>query len=194
MKKFFPILAIIILLNLNANQTLAYFSTQASTVNTISTADLELNLYSMSLNENGDEVPLNTKIQNIIPGDTYSQIPYVKNLGTTDCYTRINLKSSIKDKSGKDLPNLLKFNIDETKWILDDEGYYRYFEILKSGETIPVPFFTEIHFPVEMDNKYIGSVTEICLQAQAVQSDYNEKANVLDVQGFGEIVEIKEGV
>ena len=95
------------------------------------------------------------------------------------------MESTIIDKDGNEMPNPLIFNLDPNKWVKDSDGWYRYVNIVKSGETAADPLFSEIHFPVTMGNEYVGSTTTVSVKAQAVQSEYNEYTNsVLEVQGW----------
>ena len=184
MKKYIPIFVLLIVIGLFGNQTLAYLTVQKRTTNIIDTATIDIELMNMTLNEEGEEVPLQTEIENILPGDTCSQRVYVKNCGEVDLYARVQLSSVIKDASGEEMQNTLEFNIDEENWKKDEDGWYRYLGIIKSGEMSLAPLFTEVHFPVGMDNSYVGSKSTITLQAQAVQAEHNEHENVLDIIGW----------
>ncbi len=186
MKNFFPMLACIIVVALMGNQTVAYFATQTKTTNVITTGDIDVELMNLTVDENGEIKEIDSEIKNILPGDRYSQMPYVTNQGTEDFYARVYLDYEII-KNGEELPGLLEFNIDETKWKLDSDGWYRYVDIVKCGETAPDPLFTEVYFRGDMGNEYVGSDTDIILQAQCVQAEYNVNADVLDVQGWSEV-------
>ena len=184
MKKYIPIFVLLIVIGLVGNKTLAYLTVQKRTTNIIDIATIDIELLNMTLNEEGEEVPLKNEIENILPGDTCSERVYVKNSGEVDLYARVHLSSVITDACGEEMENPLVFNIDEENWKKDEDGWYRYIGVIKSGEMSLYPLFTEVHFPEGMDNSYVGSKTTITLQAQAVQSEHNKHDDVLGVLGF----------
>ena len=176
--------ALLIVVALVGYQTIAYFTAEGTTKNTITTGSLDIELFNLAIDENGETGALETEITHILPGDTCSQMPYVKNTGTEAFYARVNLSSKIT-KNEEEMPNILVFNINKEKWKLDEDGWYRYVDIIEPGETVPHPLFTEVHFPgVEMNNSYVGTTSTVSIKAQAVQAEYNEHADVLDVQGW----------
>ena len=187
MKKYGPIIALLLVIGLMGFQTLAYFTTQTKTTNVITTASIDIELYNMMLDANGEEVALDTEIDGIIPGDTESQRPYVTNTGEVPLYARVHLSSNIIDRNGEEMLNILEFNIDTENWIADkaNDGWYYYKDIIQPGEKVKSPLFTEVHFPIDtMGNEHVGSTSTISVKAQAVQSEHNEHENVLDVQGW----------
>lgn len=190
--------------------TVAYFTTESTTTNAISTGYVEMELYEkivddnmewdLSSEEEQEEVPSIS----IMPGDTVSQEAYIKNTGSEDYYGRVSIEIQVEyadgeietfalDENGAS-NGVVDLNIDSSKWVLDEDGWYRYVEVVPVAETCADPVFTEVTFSTAMDNSYIGSTITIIVGSQSVQAEYNGydttiEETVLDVDGFPEIIE-----
>ncbi|MFI3284513.1 MAG: hypothetical protein R3Y57_05470 [Erysipelotrichaceae bacterium] len=187
MKKKIPFILIIIIVSLVGYQSLAYYTTNTTSKNIITTSDIDLSLSVMTLNDEGELESLNTEAIKVMPGDIYSQIPFVTNTGQETFYTRVYLESEIVDEDGEKIDHEgLVFNIDETKWKLDTEGWYRYADTVSFGENTD-PLFTTVTIPTDLGNEFTEYSMVIRLQAQCVQSQYNlYQESVLEVQGWPE--------
>ncbi len=184
MKKVAPFCLLLIIASLAGYQTVAYFTTAVRTTNVISIGSIDMDLSHLSLDEQGNIVQMKHKVEHVMPGDSYSQMPYVENIGVEDFYARVHVDVTMKASDGNIIECPVILDIDETKWVKDSDGWYRYVDIIPCGEKTEVPLFSKVTFPDEMGDKYIGSRTEIEIEAQSVQSTNNEFDNVLDVQGW----------
>lgn len=175
-------------------QTVAYYTAESTTTNVISTGYVEMELYEEIKADgvNWEFIPIG-EIVSIMPGDVVEQKAYVTNVGTEDFYTRVSVEIEVVDALGEPLDaSVVSLNIDPEKWVIDEEGWYRYIDIIPVGETTPDPLFTEVSFSSEMDNSYIGCTITLIVGSQSVQSQYNEYdetngETVLDVQGFADV-------
>ncbi|WP_249030080.1 hypothetical protein [Tannockella kyphosi] len=170
-------------------QTVAYFVNESTTTNVITTGNVQMELYEEIKTDGINWTLVSTDESiSILPGDTVEQIAYITNTGSEDFYTRVSIKFYIEDVNGESLDSsVVSLNIDDEKWVEDEDGWYRYVNIVRSGETTEDPVFSEISFSSEMDNDYIGSTITLVVGSQSVQSEYNEFESILEVQGFPEV-------
>lgn len=184
---------LILLLSMIGYQTLAYYTAESTTTNVISTNYVEMELYEEIKADgvNWEFIPIEETVS-IMPGDVVEQKAYVKNTGSEDFYARVSAEVSVVDADGEALSaEVVSLNIDTENWVLDEDGWYRYINIVPAGETTEAPLFTDISFSTAMDNSYIGCTITIVVGSQSVQSTYNEYdmengETVLDVEGFPE--------
>lgn len=154
-------------------------------------AGVELSSIGVSLLENGEVVSNRDYIDNgewsgnpegnllenfaeehgkIVPGKKYSEVLSVKNSGNIDTYVRVIVKTSWRDKEGKDVPvttldpSLIDVNyLEENGWLEDtdaktEERTVLYLNrILKAGET--VDFADSIRIKPEIRNKMTVTTT-----------------------------------
>ena len=120
--------------------------------------DIELNEYTI---ENGQEVVWKNQIKNILPGQDIIKIPRIKNDGN-DCYVRASI-----DFIHTPLTVDSVYGIED-EWILANDGYYYYKNILSSGDTVDL--FKGIKIPEDLDSETQDSIFEIQVKVDAVQS------------------------
>lgn len=188
-KKHLILIGVLGLLALGTASTLAATTVRTRTTNIITTGSVNVALVQKTIADNGVAATFTPmQLLAITPGTRYPQMPYAQNTGTEDCYVRVGVQTKIIAADGETiLPNVLELDIDESQWVRDDEGWYRYVDILESGEETAVPLFTSVSFPFSMDNQYLGATMELTLAVQGVQAEYNQyETSVLEVQGFPE--------
>ncbi|MFI3327317.1 MAG: TasA family protein, partial [Clostridia bacterium] len=148
-KKLYACIACIALLvGTVAYQTFAYFTTESTTTNVISTGYVDMELYEEITADgvNWEFLPTG-EMTNILPGDTVEQKAYITNTGSEDFYARVSVEVSIVSATGESLDaSVVSFNIDPTLWVEDTDGWYRYVNVVESGETTADPVFTEVYF------------------------------------------------
>lgn len=184
---------LIMLVEIMGYQTFAYFTAESTATNVISTGYVEMELYEEIKADgvNWEFIPIGETVS-IMPGDVVEQKAYVTNTGSEDFYARVSAEVLVVDANGETLSaDAVSLNIDTDNWVLDEDGWYRYVDVVPVGETTANPLFTEVSFSTAMDNSYIGCTITIVVGSQSVQSKYNEYdiengETVLDVQGFPE--------
>ena len=111
----------------------------------------------------------------IMPGTTVNKIVVVSGEdGTADAWVRVKFTKSIQLADGKqgevDL-DLIRLNIDTSKWELKD-GWYYYKEAVKANQEA-APALLSVQFDATMDNTYQGATATVDVLAQAVQCANN---------------------
>ena len=120
--------------------------------------DIEVNNY--KLNDNDEETEFGTEIKKVDPGEKFSIIPKVFNLGM-DCYLRIKV-NYIDDET--DFINYVTgFSEDFTKY----GEYYYYNTILKSKDNVKI--FDSITIPEDIGSKTSDRKLKLEVIAEAIQ-------------------------
>ena len=120
--------------------------------------DIEVNNY--KLNDNDEESEFGTEIKKVNPGDKFSIIPKVFNLGM-DCYLRIKI-NYINDET--DFINYVTgFSEDFIKY----GEYYYYNSILKANENVKI--FDTIKIPDDITSRINEGKIELEVIAEAIQ-------------------------
>lgn len=185
MKKKCLICAFIaICLSIVAYGTTAYFSYEDTATNVITAGDIKIELQEWSIpNGDGEPIPFEDVID-VQPGMDISKIVQIKNTGGQDAWVRISLNKAITLADGVegevDL-SLISYDLNTEYWI-EQNGYYYYNTILKSGETTK-PLFTKVKFSPDMSNLYQYSKAVIGVNAQATQVIHNGET-VLEANGW----------
>ena len=162
-----------------ATGTLAYFVVEETAYNVITTGILSMDLIEETT---GGEPWPEGGIGGIVPGMTVDKIPYVKNTGSVDFYTRVSVSMKVTGENGNALPlDYISLDINTTDWT-EKEGYYYYNSVVKPGEKT-TPLFTKVSFDTAMDNPYMNAKVEIEVHAEAVQSK-NNGASALEAAGW----------
>ena len=148
-------------LALGIGGTSVYAYSQVSVENHFTTGviDIELNEYTI---QDGAEVLWTNSVKNILPGQDVYKIPRILNEGN-NCYIRAEVSfvnSSLTMKSVYGMPE---------QWLLAEDGYYYYTEVLESGESIDL--FEGFKVPKDFNQKMEASLFEIRIRIDAVQSD-----------------------
>ena len=123
----------------------------------------------------------------ILPGDRISKIPRIYNRGC-DCYLRARV--IFRDAEELDEKNI--FGLD-SNWILADDGYYYYTEILEKDSQ--VDFFQGLEIPVDFSQSYEEQRFSMDIVVDAIQSEnFKPEFQAADPWGNVEIIACeKEG-
>ena len=185
MKKKIAVCAFIaVCLSIIAYSTTAYFTYEDTATNVITMGNIKIELQEWSIpNGGGEPIPFEDVID-VQPGMDISKIVQIKNTGGQDAWVRISLNKAITLADGVegevDL-SLISYDLNTEYWI-EQNGYYYYNTILKSGETTK-PLFTKVTFSPNMSNLYQQSKAIIEVTAQATQVVHNGDS-VLEAAGW----------
>lgn len=168
--------------------TLAYFTDQASTQNTVSMGHVDIDLveHQVTRDENGnwvnDEQPITSDglvFTDVYPGETVEKDPTVTLAsGSGDAYVRVRmtLNAEGSEFTAADM-SALKENIDREiaesgRWYEAADGYY-YYNTALTSEAPSAVLFEEVTLPgAAWKNNTASQTFRIELQAEAIQSDY----------------------
>ena len=138
-----------------------YAFTEVSVVNNFSTGivDIELDEYTI---EDGKEKKWENNIKDVLPGDDIYKIPRISNHGN-HCYVRayVHFVDTPLDVT------CLKGMSDN--WILAEDGYFYYKEILETGKSVDL--FQGIKIPVDLTENAAESLFTIKVDVDAIQSN-----------------------
>ena len=168
-KRLFALAVVAICLALSAYGTIAYFTASETARNVVTTGKITADL--IETDANGDPF---TDRSGIMPGASAAKVVTVKNTGGSPCWIRIRIRKTIELAPGKSgVPDLSKVRLDfnTADWLQDgDCWYYRY--PVEGGQTTSA-LFTTVSFDASMNNLYAGSIAEIEVSMQAVQTAHN---------------------
>lgn len=162
------------MLLLTAWGSLAYYVANETAHNVISTGGLDVELVESAINENGRIIPFQN-LNNLLPGETVSKIPQVRNLGKYSAYIRAKVRSAatLADGTKVDVPaNLVGVNYDQANWKHDEDGYFYYNEALKEAE-LSKELFDTVTIAPELGNIYKDATFAITVSVEAVQAANN---------------------
>ena len=185
MKKKIAVCAFIaVCLSIIAYSTTAYFTYEDTATNVITMGNIKIELQEWSIPDGGGEPIPFEDVMDVQPGMDISKIVQIKNTGGQDAWVRISLNKAITLVDGVegevDL-SLISYDLNTEYWI-EQNGYYYYNTILKSGETTK-PLFTKVVFSPDMSNLYQNSKAVINVKAQATQVIHNG-ATVFEATGW----------
>ena len=180
MKKKLLILSLAaICLAITAIGTLAYFTSEGTAHNVITTGGVEIAVQEWA--DENKQTPFED-LKGIMPGMTVTKIAEIKNTGASDAWVRVKVEKNIK-LQGKGTPDtsLVELTLNTADWT-EKDGYYYYTKVLKPGE-VTAPIFTAVTFKPDMGNEYQNATATVDVTAQAVQTA-NNGATVMDAQGW----------
>ena len=134
--------------------TLAYFTSEGTAHNVITTGGVEIAVQEWA--DEGRQTPFED-LTGIMPGMTVTKIAEIRNTGASEAWVRVKVEKNIRLQG------------DSTK-------------ALKPGE-VTAPIFTAVTFGTAMGNEYQNATATVDVFAQAVQTA-NNGATVLDAQGW----------
>ena len=180
MKKKLLILSLAaICLAITAIGTLAYFTSEGTAHNVITTGGVEIAVQEWA--DEGRTKPFEN-LTGVMPNTTVTKIAEIKNTGASDAWVRIKVEKNIKlQGEGTSDTSLVELTLNTTDWT-EKDGYYYYKEALKPGE-VTAPIFTAVTFKPDMGNEYQNATATVDVTAQAVQTA-NNGATVMDAQGW----------
>ena len=195
-KRIFSLAVVIICLAILASGTLAYFTTEDTARNVITSGNLSIKLVE-GYDDDGN--PLTAPkdfpeegLFGIMPDTSASKIVSVMNTGESKAWIRVwvnvgisedgdpitnptikNLPLTITNAAGEEIDVVtLDFNL--TDWTQGEDGYYYYNSPIDPEEETE-PLFKEVAFAEEMGNEYQGCKVIIDVSAEAVQTANNPK-------------------
>ena len=180
MKKKLLILSLAaICLAITAIGTLAYFTSEGTAHNVITTGGVDI-----AVQEWADEEKTKPfeDLTGVMPNTTVTKIAEIKNTGASDAWVRVKVEKAIK-LTGDGIPDvsMVQLDVNTTDWT-EKDGYYYYTKVLKPGE-VTAPIFTAVTFKPDMGNEYQNATATVDVTAQAVQTA-NNGATVMDAQGW----------
>ena len=178
-KRLVSVAVLIVALLMLGYSTVAYFTTEDTATNVITTGNIDIELQETT--SDGSEF---TDVVNVVPGQQISKIVKVANKGANDAYVRINLKQFIELANGTrvdEVGNLISLDFNTTNWT-EIDGYYYYNKPLLPGQTTEA-LFEVVTFDTGMGNEYQGSEATIEVNAQATQVQNNGES-VFDAAGW----------
>jgi predicted ribosomally synthesized peptide with SipW-like signal peptide len=157
--------------------TLAYFTSEGTAHNVITTGGVEI-----AVQEWADEGRPFEDLTGIMPGMTVTKIAEIRNTGASEAWVRVKVEKNIR-LQGEGTPDigLVELTLNTTDWT-EQDGYYYSAKALKPGE-VTAPIFTAVTFGTAMGNEYQNATATVDVFAQAVQTA-NNGATVLDAQGW----------
>lgn len=144
--------------------TLAYFTDEADAKNTITMGHVDIDI-------DEPNFPEDKKIENVVPGDVITKDPTITVADDSkSAYIRakVVLDDELSDAQKSAL--LQNINIDTTKWYLNtDDGYYYYNAIVSAGDSVKL--FDTVVIPETWGNEVADMSFTIDVFAEAIQSD-----------------------
>ena len=180
MKKKLLILSLAaICLAITAIGTLAYFTSEGTAHNVITTGGVEIAVQEWA---DVEKTKPFEDLTGVMPNTTVTKIAEVKNTGASDAWVRVKVEKAIK-LTGDGIPDvsMVQLDVNTTDWT-EKDGYYYYTKVLKPGE-VTAPIFTAVTFKPDMGNEYQNATATVDVVAQAVQTA-NNGATVMDAQGW----------
>jgi hypothetical protein len=183
--RMLSILAIAVTLS-TAGAAMAWFSDAAAPVTNIFNAGT----IAITLNDNlaGQDFP-QLGINNINPGDFYDKEVSVTSTGSKETYVRVKLTPLLTPREGYEGDSLsndvVSMNIDNTNWVLGDDGWYYYKYILTADSPDTTKLLDGITFsgPL-MDNDYQAATFSISVQAEASQASHYAFVSTWGISGI----------
>ena len=180
MKKKLLILSLAaICLAITAIGTLAYFTSEGTAHNVITTGGVEIAVQEWA---DVEKTKPFEDLTGVMPNTTVTKIAEIKNTGASDAWVRVKVEKNIKlQGEGTSDTSLVELTLNTADWT-EKDGYYYYKEALKPGE-VTAPIFTAVTFKPDMGNEYQNATATVDVTAQAVQTA-NNGATVMDAQGW----------
>lgn len=181
MKKKLLILSLAaICLAITAIGTLAYFTSEGTAHNVITTGGVEITVQEWADEEKTKPFE---DLTGVMPNTTVTKIAEIKNTGASDAWVRVLITKDIQlAGDGEVDPDLIKLGLNTTDWTLGTDGYYYYNKALKPGETT-APILSSVTFEPTMGNEYQNAAATVDISAQAVQTA-NNGDTVMDAKGW----------
>ncbi len=150
-----------------SQSSVAYYSTVGKATNVVTSGDIQLVIHETT--DQGAEFPADGVY--VIPGDVVSKKVTVENDCEHPFYLRVKLLYGI-DSTELPAEDCFKLNINEEWWEFWDGWYY--FTDVVTPEMITPYVFSHVEIVgANVDNRHIGKVLTLTVEAQAVQSENN---------------------
>lgn len=175
--------ALILVATTVAGGTLAYFTSEKTIPNVITTGNVKIDM----VEENYD--PESTR--GIVPGLTVDKDPTVTNIGDNDCYLRVKLETVIY--TGETVTNDLAAKPEDlvvlgsNYWYHANDGFYYYKDLLSPADAVTV--FETMTIPASWGNSYMNRRLDLVVTAFAIQSDNftpdrNDNGKIIGWSGY----------
>lgn len=162
--------------------TTAFFSTEDTARNVITTGNIKIDLFETALNSNGEHEPFKDRLD-VMPGETVSKNAMVENTGGQEAYIRVKVTTHIELTDGtQGDASLVSLNFNTEDWT-EKDGYWYYNYPLSPDETTS-PIFTRAEFSGKMNNDFQESKAIINVIAYGVQKANNGNS-ALTASGWG---------
>ena len=163
--------------------TLAYFTSEGTAHNVITTGGVEI-----AVQEWADEertMPFED-VTGVMPETTVTKIVEIKNTGVSDAWVRVMVDKKIVLPTESITPDasLVELVCNTADWT-EKDGYYYYNKVLKPGE-VTAPVCTAVSFHADMSNAYQNATATIDIFAQATQRANNGNT-AMDAQGWPKV-------
>ena len=173
--------AMIIIITLLLQGTLAFYSTTGVATNVVTSGRIKF----IILEKTADSLDFPEHGVTVIPGDTVSKKVSVMSACEHPFYLRIKPVYGIGGSNETLSSDVFKLDVDTQNWI-EKDGWLYYKDIVEPNATTS-EVFTEVHIVGEkVDNTYIGKALTITISAQAVQSENNPAATPWEALGWPE--------
>lgn len=187
--------AAIICITTAATGTLAYFTSEDTAHNVITSGGVNIEVVEKTRDGDGVLVDFPEEgITGVMPGTDVSKLVSVGNTGASEAWIRVRVEAAIKGADGADLPLTIDGDVPVMtyevgrNWSLSEDGYYYYALPVTPGESTELLFDT-VSFTSKMGNEYQDCTANIEISAQAVQTANNGQT-VLEAQGWPENEEV----
>ncbi len=166
--KLLAISLIAIVVSLVMQETLAYYTTVGKATNVVTSGEIAFKIHETT----SQGTPYPTEGVYIMPGQVVSKRVSVQNICTHPFYLRVKIVYGINSDV---LPakECFSLNIDETKWVLHEDGWYYYQGIVNPEEETPYVFSDVTIVGSQVDNRHLGKTLSLSIKAQATQSENN---------------------
>ncbi|MBR2586954.1 hypothetical protein IKE71_01105 [Candidatus Saccharibacteria bacterium] len=159
---------------LSLGGTVAYFVTSETAHNVVSMSGVSILLNEFAGPEGSH--PFHD-LEDIVPGKTYSKIPYIENNGPEPVWIRakVSLKQTANDGTESavaDFSRLMTLENIGPNWTLHSDGFYYYASPLSSGES-STPIFDSVKFADAIDGEFQLSTYTLTVSAEATQVKHN---------------------
>lgn len=177
--KFFTLAIMAIIIALFSQGSLAYYTTIGSATNVVTSGNISFIIHEKDAQ--GNDFPKDGV--KVIPGSVVGKRVTIESACEHPFYLRVKLVSSW-NQSTVDVSDCIGLDINSESWILRDDGYYYYVDIVEPGETTPA-IFTQVEIIGEnIGNEFLGTVLSLTVAAEAVQSENNPAENAWDAIGW----------
>lgn len=187
-KKTVVLLLALILLSTGVLSTAAYFTTEGTAHNVITSGKVSIKVIEKYDTGSGEADFPQEPVSGVMPGSDQSKIVTVKNTGRNSAWVRVALNIQASDPDGQKViipRGAISVEILEG-WVDGHDGWYYYETPLEAGATTQ-PAFESVHFSEDLDNAFKNSTVTVKVLAQAVQDTNNGipgGGTVADVVGW----------
>ncbi len=179
--------AVITVAALAVGSTLAFFTDKGEVTNVVTTGNVAITLTEPQF----DQSTKGSRSVEIMPGDIITKDPTVTNSGSNAAYVRCKVEiengPSLSGQASAGLNSdeqkqlLQSLNIDNGSWVLSNDGYYYYQQILPaaSGQTSSVKLFDTVQIPSSWGSPAYpidNAKFRIVISAEGIQAEYFKPA------------------